>query len=51
MFHSVSATNNAGFDIFPGESLSYFVNSFPIQIVFAIQFILGGIGFIVFLDI
>ena len=51
LFHSVSATNNAGFDIFPGESLSYFVNSFPIQIVFAIQFILGGIGFIVFLDI
>ncbi len=52
VFHSVSATNNSGFDIFTGgTSLIPFANFFGIQIVFIVLFVLGGIGFPIFLNI
>lgn len=46
IFHSISAFNNAGFDIF-GNSLENFVSSPYINIIFSLLFIFGGLGFIV----
>lgn len=50
IFHSVSATNNAGFDIIGPNSLSPFRTHYFVQIVFIIQLIIGGIGYPVFYD-
>ena len=53
-FHSVSATNNAGFDIFKDgieyNSLESFHKHYLVQFVFVVQFILGGLGFPVFFE-
>ncbi len=46
LFHSVSASNNAGF-AFYGDSLSRFVGDPLVNIVITGLFILGGLGFIV----
>lgn len=52
IFHSISATNNAGFDIFPGgTSLVVFKGDYFIQIVTMLCLIIGGIGFPIFYDI
>ena len=52
LFHSVSAFNNAGFDLF-GEysSLTRFVDDTTINITIAALIILGGIGFSVIRDV
>ncbi|MBM7625012.1 TrkH family potassium uptake protein [Sporohalobacter salinus] len=46
VFHSVSAFNNAGFDIF-GNSLENFTGDLTINLVISTLIILGGIGFAV----
>lgn len=51
IFHSVSATNNAGFDIIGPNSLVPYRTHYFVQIVFIIQLIIGGIGYPVFYDI
>ncbi|MEQ9257746.1 MAG: TrkH family potassium uptake protein [Roseovarius sp.] len=50
VFHSVSAFNNAGFALHP-DSLSQWVGSPVINIVIPALFILGGLGFIVVVDV
>jgi trk system potassium uptake protein len=50
VFHSVSAFCNAGFSLF-STSLMAFSKDAPTIIIFSILIILGGLGFIVFLDI
>jgi len=50
LFHSISAFNNAGFDIF-GNSLENFTNSTYINITISLLFIIGGLGFIVIAEI
>lgn len=51
-FYSISATNNAGFDLLPDNgSLEMFANKYYVQFVFMFLFIIGGIGFPVFLII
>jgi potassium uptake TrkH family protein len=50
LFHSISAVNNAGFDI-TGASLIPFVHDYFIQTVFILLIIFGGIGFPVILEI
>ncbi|MFV0424538.1 MAG: TrkH family potassium uptake protein [Bacilli bacterium] len=44
LFHSVSAINNAGFDLF-GNSLINYSNDYFIQFIFIFLIIFGGIGF------
>ncbi|WP_338969942.1 potassium transporter TrkG [Spiroplasma endosymbiont of Labia minor] len=54
LFHSISATNNAGFDIISNSSLlPYNQNhwAYFIQIIFMFQWIVGGLGFPTFYDI
>ena len=56
LFHSISAFNNAGFDIFgsvsgPFSSLTLFLTDPFITLVIALTFIIGGLGFSVFADI
>lgn len=50
LFHSVSAINNAGFDLF-GNSLMNFTNDYYVQNVFIILIIFGGIGFPIIIEI
>ncbi|MNB76957.1 Ktr system potassium uptake protein B [compost metagenome] len=50
VFHSISAFNNAGFALWP-DSLSRYVGDPLINIVISMLFIIGGIGFIVILDL
>lgn len=50
IFHSVSAFNNAGFSLWP-DSLSRYVGDPLINIVVSFLFIIGGIGFVVILDL
>ena len=50
LFHSISAFNNAGFDLF-GNSLEGFYNSTYINIVIGFLFVFGGLGFIVISEI
>lgn len=50
LFHTVSAFNNAGFDLF-GNSLVRFQNDIVINLTIMILIVLGGIGFSVILDI
>lgn len=50
LFHSVSAFNNAGFDIF-GNSLGSFTSDFSVSIVISLLFIIGGLGFSVTVDV
>ena len=51
IFHSVSALNNAGFDIIGGNSLMPYYHSYGLQIIFMILFIIGGIGYPVIYDV
>ncbi|MGL5357766.1 MAG: TrkH family potassium uptake protein [Metamycoplasmataceae bacterium] len=50
VFHSISAINNAGFDIIGGKSLMPYYTSYTIQIIFIILFVIGGIGYPVIFD-
>jgi len=49
IFHSISAFNNGGFDLF-GNSLINFRDNYTIQLTIAILYILGGFGYIVLLN-
>lgn len=51
IFHSVSAFNNAGIDLFGNKSLIPFQNDYLLNITTAILIILGGIGFFVIIDV
>ena len=52
VFHSVSAFNNAGFDVFGGyASLSGFRTDPVVVLVMAALIVLGGISFVVFADV
>jgi len=51
IFHSISAVNNAGFDIVGKNSLIPFQSHYFIQWIFVIEFVIGGIGFPVFYDL
>lgn len=50
LFYSVSAFNNAGFTLFD-NSLMEFQNNFLLCMTVSTLYILGGIGFVVFMDI
>ena len=45
IFHSISAFNNAGFDIMGATSLDYFRNDYFIQTLVVIGLVIGGLGF------
>lgn len=45
IFHSISAINNAGFDIISDSSLFPYYHVYSIQIIFIILLVIGGIGF------
>ncbi len=49
LFHSISAFCNAGFALY-GDSLSRWSENFPVNMVFIILIILGGIGFFVMVE-
>ncbi|GGE20639.1 K+ transporter Trk [Marinithermofilum abyssi] len=55
LFHSVSAFNNAGFDLFGDygkfSNLTHFVNDPLVSLVISSLLILGGIGFIVLVEL
>ena len=51
LFHTISALNNAGFDIMGSNSLQPFYQNYGLQIIFMILFIIGGIGYPVIFDI
>ena len=50
VFHVISAFNNAGFSLFP-DNLTQFVGDPLVNIVLSSLLIIGGIGFVVVLDI
>jgi trk system potassium uptake protein TrkH len=50
IFHSISAFNNAGFDIF-GNSLENFTGDIVVNLVITSLIILGGIGFAVIAEV
>lgn len=45
IFHSISAFNNAGFDIMGAESMVLFAEDYFIQTLILIGLVIGGIGF------
>ena len=51
IFHTISAINNAGFDIISSNSLIAYYNDFAIQFIFIILFVIGGVGFPVIYDV
>ncbi len=51
IFHSISAINNAGFDIIGKDSLYPYSHLYIIQFIFMFEFIMGGIGFPTFYDL
>ncbi len=52
LFHSVSAFNNAGFDIFgSGRSLTPLREDFPAVIIISVLIISGGLGYVVINDL
>ncbi|WP_339041095.1 TrkH family potassium uptake protein [Spiroplasma endosymbiont of Apeira syringaria] len=51
IFHSISAVNNAGFDIVGITSLEPFQSDYFVQWIFIIEFVIGGIGFPVYYDL
>ncbi|WP_426461577.1 TrkH family potassium uptake protein [Mycoplasma hafezii] len=51
VFHTISAINNAGFDIISGNSLMPYYQDYFLQICFIILLIIGGIGYPVIYDI
>ncbi len=50
MFHSVSAFCNAGFSLFP-DSLARYQNDLGINLIFMALIVLGGLGFLVLIDL
>ncbi len=50
LFHSISAINNAGFDLF-GNSLIDFSNDYFVQSIFIFLIIFGGIGFPIIVEL
>ncbi len=50
-FLSVSAFNNAGFDLFGGTSLINFSSDVFLNLVISILIILGGLGYLVIIDV
>ncbi|WP_029513204.1 TrkH family potassium uptake protein [Mycoplasmopsis primatum] len=50
-FHSITAINNAGFDIIGDSSLMPYYKNIGLQIIFLILLIIGGIGYPVIHDI
>ncbi|MGL6125457.1 MAG: potassium transporter TrkG, partial [Metamycoplasmataceae bacterium] len=50
IFHSISAINNAGFDIIGANSLMPYYSTYSIQFIFIFLFIVGGIGYPVIYD-
>ncbi|WP_305209321.1 potassium transporter TrkG, partial [Dubosiella newyorkensis] len=51
LFHSISAFNNAGFDILGAyDSLSAYANNVPMNLVTTILVIIGGFGFYALMD-
>ncbi|WP_322941335.1 potassium transporter TrkG [Mycoplasmopsis cynos] len=50
-FHTISAINNAGFDIISGNSLMPYYNNITLQIWFIILLIIGGLGYPTLYDI
>ncbi len=52
IFHSISAFNNAGFDLFGNfQSLKAYSQNYIVSLGIGLPVILGGLGFIVLLDI
>jgi len=51
LFHSISALNNAGFDIMGAHSIAPYYSDYFVQIMFIILFIIGGLGYPVIYDI
>lgn len=52
IFHSVSAFNNAGFDLFGGfRSITMYVNDPTVNLVIAFLIIIGGLGFLVLSEV
>ncbi len=52
IFHSISAFNNAGFDLFGNfRSLTQFTTDITVNIVITTLFIIGGLGFVVLYEI
>ncbi len=49
-FHTVSAFNNAGFELFP-DSLSGYVGDWRVDLFVPAMFILGGLGFVAIGDV
>ena len=50
-FHSISSINNAGFDIIGRHSIQPYKHVYIVQIIFLLEFIIGGIGFPTFYDL
>ena len=50
-FHTISSFNNAGFDIFGYDSMISFSNNILLNISTMLLIVLGGLGFIVYIDI
>ncbi|WP_025755597.1 potassium transporter TrkG [Mycoplasmopsis cricetuli] len=50
-FHTISAINNAGFDIMSTNSISQYYGDYFIQICFIVLFVIGGLGYPVLYDI
>lgn len=52
MFHSISAFNNAGFDMLGGSTnLIPYANDAALNILTAVLIVMGGIGFLVIIDV
>lgn len=51
IFHTISAFNNAGFDIFGYDSMISFSTNIALNISTMLLIVLGGLGFIVYIDI
>ncbi|MCS4537147.1 TrkH family potassium uptake protein [Mycoplasma sp. CSL7475-4] len=49
-FHTISALNNAGFDIIGDNSLMAYYHNIDLQVMFVILFVIGGLGFPVIYD-
>nr|WP_322958880.1 potassium transporter TrkG [Mycoplasmopsis canis]WQQ12277.1 potassium transporter TrkG [Mycoplasmopsis canis] len=50
-FHTISAINNAGFDIISGHSLMPYYQNYVLQIWFITLLIIGGLGYPVIYDV
>ncbi|VEU60913.1 Ktr system potassium uptake protein B [Mycoplasmopsis bovigenitalium] len=50
-FHTISALNNAGFDIIGQNSIMSYYHNIELQVIFIILFVIGGLGFPVIYDL